>query len=369
MMDENFDIIFAGGGLSALLLLRALEPVAPNLRIAVIDPIKPSKKPLIHWSYWSDEPTYFDQFAIGKWHKAFVKGRGVEPLDPYTLRLVRSNVVLSQLEKDVSHLPTAWIKQRVTNISVAGEGYSVKCGDVTYHSKWVFDSIPRLEPQFPNPDQPFAFVSGTSIRVKSSKHLFDPEVASIFEPLNVHTLIYTLPINTREALVESARFSKVSARDTYKPLLNHLCKKWPDVSFKVLHSEYGKVPLGFAPAETLGSRHILLGTKRGSVKPSAGFGIMRILHDSERLSADFIAGRPLEPTSNSGYPWKVMDATFLKLLEHKPAASWRLLTKSMQKLPIRKSFAMLDETIPNLQAHALMLLLLPVVLTSLAHDK
>lgn len=323
----------------------------------------------MHWSYWSDEPTYYDRFAIGSWRKAFILGRGVERLDPYTLRLVSSKDILSHLEREISAPNIRWVPEQVKEVYAAADGYVVETDAGSYLSDWVFDSIPSLEPAFPDEDQPYAFVSGTGIRVRSNQDIFKPNIARLFEPLDQNTMVYTLPISKREALVESAYFSTETNGKSNGPLLEHVKALWPDIAFMITHSEHGVIPLGFAPSRTLGRHHILLGTKRGAVKPSAGFGIMRILHDANLLADRFMANLPLEPTASSGYPWRLMDTTFLKLLQKKPEAGWQLMTQSLQNLPASKNLALLDESIPSLQAHALMLRFLPMVLSSIAHDK
>src|SRR5215217_1802125 len=39
-------------------------------------------------------------------------------------------------------------------------------------------------------------------------------------------------------------------------------------AFDITHAEHGHIPLGFAPSQTAGPRHVLMGTKRGLVKPA-----------------------------------------------------------------------------------------------------
>jgi len=64
MAVREYDLVFVGGGLAALLLLHELGPVLPE-RVAVVDRCLPRERPTVHWSYWSREETPYDRFAEG----------------------------------------------------------------------------------------------------------------------------------------------------------------------------------------------------------------------------------------------------------------------------------------------------------------
>jgi len=66
MAAREYDMVFVGGGLAAVLLLRELRPALPE-RVAVIEPCPPLERPTVHWSYWSRERTPYDRFAVGTW--------------------------------------------------------------------------------------------------------------------------------------------------------------------------------------------------------------------------------------------------------------------------------------------------------------
>lgn len=60
----HYEAVFIGGGLSSLMLLRAMGRSAPT-KIAVIEPRQLESRKTTHWSYWSDvrRQSYYDQFA------------------------------------------------------------------------------------------------------------------------------------------------------------------------------------------------------------------------------------------------------------------------------------------------------------------
>jgi lycopene beta-cyclase len=78
MAAQEYDVIFVGGGLAALLLLQELCAVLPS-RVAVVDPSPLLERSPVHWSYWSREQTPYDQFAVGVWRRAKVTDMPSEP--------------------------------------------------------------------------------------------------------------------------------------------------------------------------------------------------------------------------------------------------------------------------------------------------
>jgi lycopene beta-cyclase len=83
-------------------------------------------------------------------------------------------------------------------------------------------------------------------------------------------------LSPTEALLESAASGPVGVREDQATLLRYLRECHPGAEFTVTYAESGSIPIGFAPRRTAGPRHILLGTKRGVIKPSAGYRIVRI---------------------------------------------------------------------------------------------
>ena len=296
MATPKYDVVFVGGGLAAVLLLKELRSALPE-RVAVVEPCPPLERPLVHWSYWSHGQTFYDRFAIGAWQQAKVAERPPESIAPFTLRLVNSSDVFAHVDALLNSVPIEWLRTEARSISRRGdELYEIVTDDGTLHARWVFDSALQVAPTFPSPQGPQAVLSGTGIRVAADRSVFDATTATLFDPLDERSFAYLLPLSPNEALLESASFDSVAQKEDQTPLLRYLRARHPEARFGVTHLESGCIPLGFAPSRTAGPRHILLGTKRGLVKPSAGYGIVRIAKESEHLSRLWREHRPLPPT-------------------------------------------------------------------------
>jgi lycopene beta-cyclase len=362
MAVREYDLVFVGGGLAATLLLQELEPVLPD-RVAFVDPCLPLERPTVHWSYWSKEGTLYDRFARGVWRRARVADKPPEPIAPFALRLVRSSDVFTHLDGLLGSSPIEWLRTRARSIASLADGrYEIVTGAGTLRAKLVFDSATDVPPTFPSRQGPRAVESGTGIRVEADGPVFDPATATLFEPLDESSFAYLLPLSPTEALLESTAFGPVGIEEDQTTLHRYLRTRHPGAGFTVTHAESGSIPLGFAPPRTSGPGHILIGTKRGLIKPSAGYGIVRLAEESRHLARLWREDRPLPPSRRSAWWWRFLDTGFLRLAAHDPRLPLALLGRVMGAVPLAQSLRFIDEGLPPRQLLPLFRSALPVVL-------
>jgi lycopene beta-cyclase len=362
MAPDTYDMVFVGGGLAATLLLNELRPALPR-RVAVVEPQPPLEQPPVHWSYWSREPTPYDRFAVGTWRRAGVAETLPESIAPFALRLVCSSDVFEVMAEALKDLRIEQLRTTARSILSRGDGlYEVVTDAGTVRTRWVFDSACGLVPTFPAADRPRAVVSGTGVRVEADRPVFDAGIATLFDPLDERSFAYLLPLSPVDALLESASFGPVEVGEDRAPLLRYLRTRHPEAYFTVTHSEYGAITLGFAPRWTTGPRHILIGTKRGLIKPSAGYGIVRIARESERLGWLWKQHRSLPPTRRTPLPWRTLDAGFVRLAAQDPRLPLALLSRVMGAIPLAQSLNFIDEQLPPRQLAPVLRSAAPVML-------
>ena len=343
-LRSEYDVVFLGGGLATTLLLNGLRGTAFPARVALIDPCSPSERPPVHWSYWSRGPTPYDRFAVGTWFRARVADAPPEPIAPFALRLVRSTDVLAALGEPLGNLPIERLRACVLSVNIRADGlYEVDTDVGAVSARWVFDSACGVEPAFPSTSRPRAVLSGTGLRVEADGPIFDDGIATLFDPLDERSFAYLLPLSPTEALLESASFGPEGIGEDREPLLGYLESRYPGADFYVSHSEYGTIPLGFAPPRTVGPRHVLIGAKRGLVKPSAGYGVVRIAEDCQRLASLWERRRPLPPSRRAPQPWWLLDEGFLRLAAKDPRLPMALLGRVMGAIPLAQSLSFISE--------------------------
>ena len=362
MAVQRYDVVFVGGGLAALLLLQELRTELPD-RVVVVDPSPLIGRSPVHWSYWSHEQTPYDRFAVGVWRKARVADMPPEPITPFALRLVRSTDVFSHVDESLRSTSVEWLQTTARSITRRSDGlYYIATDAGTLRAGWVFDSAIDLDPVFPSPHEPRAVESGTGIHVRADRPVFDAETATIFDPIDERSFAYLLPLSPFEALLESASFGPVAQEEDQAPLLRYLRTRHPDVRFQVTHVEHGAIPLGFAPPRTAGPRHILLGAKRGLIKPSAGYGIVRIARESKHIAQLWRENRPIPPSWRSPWQWRILDKGFLQLAARDPRLPQALLHRVMGAIPLAQSLSFIDEELPVGQLAPLLRSASPIVL-------
>ena len=107
---------------------------------------------------------------------------------------------------------------------------------------------------------------------------------------------------------------------------------------------------------------MLLGTKRGLVKPSAGYGVVRIALESKRLAGLWKQGLPLPPSQRSSLRWLLLDLGFLQLAANDPRRPLALVRNVMHAVPLIQSLRFIDEELPPRQLATVFGSALPAVL-------
>jgi lycopene beta-cyclase len=102
--------------------------------------------------------------------------------------------------------------------------------------------------------------------------------------------------------------------------------------------------------------------KRGLVKPSAGYGVVRIAEESKHLAGLWKQGRPLPPSQRSSLRWRLPDTGFLQLAARDSRRPLALLRNVMQAVPLVQSLRFIDEELPPRQLAAVFRSTLPAVL-------
>jgi lycopene beta-cyclase len=185
--------------------------------------------------------------------------------------------------------------------------------------------------------------------------------ATLFDPLDKWSFAYLLPLSPVEALLESASFGSVSQEEDQTPLLQYLRANYPESRFTVTHAEWGSIPLGFAPSRTTGPQHSLIGAKHGLVKPSTGYGVVRIAKESNHLARLWREDLPLPPGWQSSWQWRLLDKGFLQLATQDPRRPLALLARTMHTIPLAQTLRFIDEELPPRQLASLLPPVVPAV--------
>jgi lycopene beta-cyclase len=109
----------------------------------------------------------------------------------------------------------------------------------------------------------------------------------------------------------------------------------------------------------------LIGAKRGLIKPSAGYGVVRIAKESEHLARLWREDRPLPPRWQSSWQWRLLDKGFLQLAAHDSRRPLMILYRTMQAMPLAQTLRFIDEGLPPRRLAGLLPSIVPIVFRQL----
>jgi lycopene beta-cyclase len=292
---KSYDIILAGGGASGLSL--ACHIVRGPLRdrsILIVDQDAKDQNDRT-WCFWTDRPTLFDDIVYRSWSQLQVQGEDFEKtLDLHTYRynMIRGIDFYRSARQVLSACPhVEFLQGRVEVIEDGDQQASVLVDGQKYAGTWVFDSLFNWTTF--KPDQAHYHTLKQQFKgweIETTEQAFNPQVATFSDfrasqEKGVH-FFYMLPYCERYALVESVLCSTVPASwEVREQALRVYLETILGVkAYRTIHEEQGISPLTDWPFPRRTGKHIMaIGTHGGMVKPSTGYGFLRMQEDSSAI--------------------------------------------------------------------------------------
>jgi lycopene beta-cyclase len=127
---------------------------------------------------------------------------------------------------------------------------------------------------------------------------------------------YLLPFSKNRILIEHTIFSSqpVTAENLYQPL-NLLLESRGLNTASIIRTEHAMLPMGLPVDKTAPPR---AGIGGGALRPSSGYGFMRIQRWARECATHFSEQSILTPHADSGFFLPRMDQLFLKVLRLQP---------------------------------------------------
>jgi len=345
-MSEQYDIAFAGGGLSAVSLAIRLAELPEPPRIILIDPRTEFPRDRT-WCYWKLHDTPFDSAITHRWHNWLVRSspvgtprRGVRT--PY-VRIPSDQFYKIALQK-ISTSPHVTFLRGMSVQTVENHPDHTKLhlsDGQRIESAWTFDSRP---PQ--NDNAPWRQIF-RGLELHSPEANLDTESVTLMDfqsagPEGIR-FFYVLPLDAQTALVEDTWLvpSGGSPDFTDDKIISYATKHLSPVEWQIRHREDGNLPMGLNPsvssvssAVKINHRIIPWGTTAGAVRASSGYAFSRIQAASERMAASWQrTGRP-DPAAGHGTPlldW--MDRVFLRVMDLHPERVPEFFVRMFDRVP------------------------------------
>lgn len=296
--DNRYDLIFAGGGAAAMMLLYKLMklPDFQQKKILVVDrQIKKGNERT--WSFWTSQATDFDNIVHKSWPNIQFTSTHTdvtERLQKLSYKTIKGIDFFAFVHQSLfAYKNIEWLEADIRQVSCVHQKGLVTLNDGRQIvANYVFDSLFKLSelPQSPKHHTLLQHFYGQVICTpepafdKSTARLFDMRIPQE----GVVQFVYTLPFSATEALVEYTVFSENTfEKEVYKPRLENYISEYLQLAdYQVLEEESGIIPMTDYSFPASGYPQVIhIGIKSGMAKPSTGYAFLRMHREAERQKA------------------------------------------------------------------------------------
>ncbi len=276
------------------------------------------------WCFWNTEEHLFSSAISHRWESWRVS-RGeravVRRSDRYQYCHIAGDDFYAQGLRAVERAPGQELCQGVSVHSVEPQASGlvrVETNSGGLLAREVFDSRPAVGCSPPLLVQRFL-----GWHVRAARPCFDARTVELMRflpsdrPGRVRFL-YLLPFSPTEALVE---MTYLDAPDLPEPFAEDELKSWLEENagnWEVVYTERGALPMTPAGRQPGGLDHDpehvhAIGVRGGRLKPSSGYGFLRIQRHSRAIARALAAGTPA-PRTAEPQRYSLLDAVFLRAL-------------------------------------------------------
>lgn len=342
-----FDAAIVGAGPAGLTLARALlaGPLAGR-RLLVLD--SPSSRADAHaLAWWADRPTPYDALATAAWDRVRV-ATPAGPIDadlgPYRYRVLAGEDLQDAARADLADRPeVTWVEAGVDEVRSGPDAVELRADDQRWRASWAFDSRYHLRELDDRPGvRLIQRFRGWTVRAPVDT--FDPTLPTLmdlrFPQGDGLRFAYVLPRSPREALVELVAMGGDADLDDVEPWLR---AAWGVPACEATVTEAGATPMASRPWPRASGRVLRIGVAGGRLKPSTGYGFLRMIDDADAIAASLTRrGHPFD-LPRPAARWGLLDAMMLRLIARRPADAARAFDALFRRRPAPEVLRFLDE--------------------------
>lgn len=324
---KDFDIIFAGGGLSGTMLLYSLlQSSYKDHRFLLIDKTL-QHHPYSQWSFWTTHNTPLDSILTKSWRSFDVSIDSVNQdfsLQTYTLSLLESLHYYSFIKEELNRFPNVtYIEDTVLTLTSNGDRAVVQTEHEQYEASFVFDSTTSAIPHNG------ISIQGLGALVTTKDNVFDADKVTFMDfrdiPENELCFFYVLPISQKQAYIDIAHVSSENAS-----VLNSKHKKWLRSylrntlniqTYTIEKEQFHSIPLWNNHLKRRVEKRVLkIGAAGGLIKSTTSYGFINILKDTEMIVESLTQHGDLRKIYTPSRITGLLDSAMLELMQKNPRA-------------------------------------------------
>ncbi|MES2882358.1 MAG: lycopene cyclase family protein [Bacteroidota bacterium] len=338
-LPTPYDYIITGGGCAGLSL--AMHLIASgkfsDKKILLID--QDAKKANDRtWCFWEKNPGLFEPIVFRQWQELwFHEGNFSKKINiaPFHYKMIRGidfyehclNTIAQQpnFTLQVSSVDRVFSTDKETGVVIGGE--KILCN-------YAFNSISFQQPA-PTKKNIWLLQHFKGWVIETEKDFFDSAATLMdfrIDQSHGTAFCYVLPLSATQALVEYTLFSpSLLQKDAYdNGLLYYITQRLKLENYKILHKEFGVIPMTNHTFSAGEKNLINIGTAGGQTKGSSGYTFNFIQkHSRAVVNALLKNEHPLLPAGNRRFSF--YDSVLLNVLHNNRMPGKKIFSLMFQK--------------------------------------
>ena len=331
-MDKHYNLAILGGGCAGLSLAMRLAEAGSSAPSTLVLEKNAHYTNDRTWCFWDEADPELKDWVDHSWLNFEIKN-GIKNFT----RSCKNHAYLmlsAQIFYERSLAKVAANKQLVTILTnqdilevtkMHNQTWRIMTATGTYTADKVVDTRPNM--QIKDEDS-LLWQSFIGYEVETSADTFDTHTFVLMDFDTTFSqglgFIYVLPYSANRALIEYTIFASqsIAANQLNEYIKPALLKYLTDIDYKILRTEYGKLPMGNKKIKkTNDPSYIYAGLYAGAARPSSGYAFQRIQRWAKQCAYALINHQLLVAPEKDPWILASMDDLFLNVLKSNPKSS------------------------------------------------
>jgi len=349
---KHVDLAILGGGCAGLSLARELAALNVKRDVVVLEP-RETYFDDRSWCFWATNQHPLAAWVSHTW-STWLFGREDQDTQArdcsgFGYQYIRSADFYRESLKALSQCPTINLElgSAVSSVTSHEVGWEVVAGNQdTYIARQVVDTRPPPQDVL---DQSMLFQCflGAEIKLERPASIGQGQMELMTDMRIVNgefCFTYILPYTPSHLLVEVTFFSShPPTRSQLQAELDRLLAKRGWTGAKTIRTESGSLPMGLPDLPQDPAAPLRAGLRGGALRPSSGYGFMRIQRWAASCAKLYHEQGDLLPQTKSGFWLQKMDTLFLAVLKKDPALAPVIFERLLGQLEPERFVRFMDD--------------------------
>jgi len=349
---KRVDLAILGGGCAGLSLARELAALDIKKSVLVLEP-RETYHDDRSWCFWARDQHPLAAWVSHAW-SSWLFGREAGDMHArdcsgYNYQYIRSADFYRESLKAVAQCPAIKLElgSAVSSVKTHEEGWEVDVANQdTFIARQVVDTRPPPQDVIDRSTL-FQCFLGVEIKLERPASIGQGQMELMTDMRTVNgefCFTYILPYAPDHLLVEVTFFSgQPPTLEVLEAELDQLLAKRGWAGAKILRTECGSLPMGLPEPPKDLATPMRAGLRGGALRPSSGYGFMRIQRWAVSCAKRFHERGDLLPQTQSGFWLQQMDKLFLAVLKKEPALAPLIFERLLGQLEPERFVRFMDD--------------------------